>query len=72
MSYWILAVLVASGIVVFEGDSRMVDCPFIHRCFGVGARARGMEKSSRCLAMCSGRAAFVFVCTRSDTSVFYG
>ena len=31
-----------------------------------------MEKSGRCRAMCSGRTAVVFVCKRSDASVFYG
>ena len=63
MSYWILAVLVASGIVVFEGGSRVVDCPFIHGYRGVETGARGMEKSSRFCAMCSDWGTSVFVCT---------
>ena len=49
-----------------------MDCPFMHYYCGVETRARGMEKSARCRAMCSGRTAVVFVCKRSDASVFYG
>ena len=60
MSYWILAVLVASSIVVFEGQS-LVDCPFIHHCCGVETRARGMEKLARNRPMCSGRGAVIFI-----------
>ena len=63
MSYWILAVLVASGIVVFEGTVAWWIVPLFILVVAWKRGARELEKSSRCRAMCSGRAAFIFVCT---------
>ena len=72
MSYWILAVLVASGIVVFEGTVAWWIVPLFIVAL---AWERGQEAWKRVvgvlLCVVVG-AAFVFVCTRSDTTCFYG
>ncbi len=49
----------------------MVDCPFIHGCFGVGARQEAWKRVVGVL-LCSGRAAFVLYVREVTQPAFYG